>query len=172
MSKAPAGLWWLLLAVACSAPLGLLYLQAYGHRPYEPVQPVPFDHNTHTLPEKAGMPCLACHQGADAAAQAGMPAADSCLDCHRHILAQDPRLLPLHATANSDSPAYTGDPLRWQRAYPLPAHAHFHHGVHAAKYDCERCHPTPGRETPMHMSDCLQCHREEQQPTDCTMCHH
>ena len=117
------------------------------------------------------MPCLACHAGAERAAHAGMPAASHCMDCHRHILAQDERLLALHAAADADSPAYTGDPLRWRRAQPLPAYAYFHHGVHAAKYDCERCHPTPGQEAPLLMRDCLQCHREEALPTDCTQCH-
>lgn len=100
-----------------------------------------------------------------------MPAAETCLDCHRHILAQDERLLPLHAAANKEHPAYTGEPLRWVRAQPLPAHVHFHHAVHTARYDCERCHSTPGKETPMLMRDCLECHREEKLPTDCTQCH-
>lgn len=152
--------------------VGLLYLQAWVSRPYEPTQPVPFNHDTHTAADKANMPCQACHTGAERGAHAGMPTAESCLDCHRHILAQDPRLLPLHAAANTDSPAYTSDPLLWVRAQPLPSHAHFHHAVHAAKYDCERCHPTPGKESPLHMRECLECHRTEDVPTDCTRCHH
>ena len=151
--------------------LGLAYMQAYWHRPYQPQQPVPFEHDTHTAPDKANIPCLACHAGAEHGAGAGMPAASTCMDCHRHILAQDARLLPLHAAADPSSPIYTDEPLRWQRAHPLPAHAHFHHAVHTQRYDCERCHPTPGREEPQHMADCLRCHREEGVPTDCTQCH-
>lgn len=150
----------------------MLYLQAYMRRSYEPAQPVPFNHDTHTLAEKANIPCLACHAGAEKSAHAGMPAATTCLDCHRHILARDERLLPLHAAADPDSPIYTGEPLRWVRVQPLPAHAHFHHAVHTQKYACERCHPTPGKDAPMLMRDCLECHREEKQPTDCSRCHH
>lgn len=118
------------------------------------------------------MSCQSCHTGAENGAQAGMPTDDGCLDCHRHILAQDARLLPLHAAADPDSPVYTGEPLRWQRAHPLPAYAHFDHSAHTAKYNCERCHPSPGKETGMLMADCLECHREETElPTDCTQCH-
>lgn len=171
MGKAHAGRIWPVFGLLGALVLALVYLQALWRRPYEPAQPVPFDHSTHTAADKANMPCLACHAGADTAAGTALPAASTCMDCHRHILAQDARLLPLHAAANPDSPVYTGEPLRWRRAYPLPAHAHFHHGVHARKMDCERCHPTPGRESPLRMRDCLSCHRDENLPTDCTQCH-
>lgn len=171
MAKAHARRCLLVLSLLGGLVLGLVYLQAYWSRPYEPEQPLPFDHSTHTDPDKVAMPCLACHAGAESAAGAGMPAASSCLDCHRHILTQDARLFPLHTAANPDFPAYTGEPLRWKRAQPLPAHAHFHHGAHAKKYACERCHPTPGRESALRMRDCLNCHRDEGLPTDCTRCH-
>lgn len=161
---------WLAAALCCI--VALLYCRAYLRSEYEPVQPVPFVHDTHTRADKVGMPCQACHAGADRGVHAGIPSAASCMDCHRHILAQDERLLPLHVAADADFAAYTGDPLRWRRSAPLPAYAHFHHGVHAAKYECERCHPSPGCEAAMHMRDCLECHRDESLPTDCTQCHH
>lgn len=171
MCKGAASRGLLLGLLICGLLLALLYLHAYLPRPYEPAQPLPFDHSTHTAADRANIPCLACHSGAEQAAAAGMPAASSCLDCHRHILAQDPRLLPLHAAANPDSPVYTGEPLRWRRAYPLPAYTRFHHAAHTKRYDCERCHPSPGQEQPMLMRHCLECHRQEQLPTDCTRCH-
>lgn len=161
----------LLLALLCCAALGALYLQAYLPRPYEPQQPVPFDHTTHTSPQQAAIPCLSCHSAAESSASVGMPQDSTCMNCHRHILADDPRLLPLHAAADPDSPAYTGEPLRWRRAYPLPAYARFLHFPHTARYDCEHCHPSPGRESPMLMRECLSCHRRENLPTDCTHCH-
>ena len=161
----------LLIATLCLAAPAALYLQAYVSRPYEPQQPLPFSHTTHTAADQVHMPCLACHPGAERAVTAGLPTEASCMDCHRHILSQDPRLLPLHAAADPDSPAYTGDPLLWRRAHALPAYAHFHHAAHTKRYDCERCHPTPGSEAPMRMRDCLECHREERQPADCTRCH-
>ena len=163
----------LLLCLAVAAALALLYLHAFTRRPWEPPQPVPFVHDTHTRADMVNMPCQACHIGAEQGAQAGMPAASTCMDCHRHILAEDARLLPLRAAADPDFPAYTGEALRWLRAHPLPAHVHFHHAAHTAKYDCERCHPTPGKESPMLMRDCLDCHRTDSTlPTNCTHCHY
>lgn len=167
-----AGRRWLPVVAAAGGVLGLLYLGAYVSRPYEAPQPVPFDHATHTQADKVGMPCLACHPGAERGAVAGFPAATRCMDCHAHILAQDARLLPLRAAAQPDSPAYTGEPLEWRRVQPLPAYAHFEHSAHTARYDCERCHPAPGKDAPLHMRECLSCHREEKVPTDCTQCHH
>lgn len=149
-----------------------MYLIALSRRAWDAPQPVPFNHDTHTAEHLVGMPCLACHPGAEQGAQAGMPADSTCLDCHRHILAQDPRLLPLHAAADPDCPVFTAEPLRWSRSQPLPAYVHFTHAVHAAKYDCSRCHPSPGqREAPQLMRDCLHCHRSERLPLDCSRCH-
>lgn len=133
--------------------------------------PQAFSHATHT--GKAAMPCQSCHAFAEKGMQAGMPPASSCLDCHRHILADDPRLLPMHAAANPDSPLYTGEPLHWVRRAPLPAYAHFNHAPHLAKgYSCQRCHPNPDAPVPDDMSSCLNCHREQSLPTDCTQCHY
>lgn len=159
----------LLTAAVCVL---LLYLSAYSEREHTPVQTIPFVHHTHTAPELAAMPCLACHKGAEQGAQAGLPPAELCLDCHRHILADDPRLLPLHAAANPDSPVYTGAPLRYQRNSPLPAHVHMDHAAHsAAGMACEECHPTPGSQPSYSMRACLNCHREHNLPTDCSGCH-
>lgn len=133
--------------------------------------PPSFSHATHT--GKAAMPCQSCHSSAEKGMHAGMPPASFCLDCHRHILAGDPRLLPVHAAADPDSPVYTGEPLRWVRRAPLPAYAHFNHAPHLAKgYACQRCHPNPDAPVADGMSSCLDCHREQSLPTDCTQCHY
>ena len=154
------------------AALGVLYAAAYRLHRHEPVQPVPFSHTTHA--QTAGIPCLHCHTDAERAAGVGLPSAGSCLDCHLHLLAEDPRLLPVQAAANRDHPAYTGEPLRWVRTAPLPAHVRFHHRAHTvlAGQDCARCHPTPGESAGFTMDACLQCHREKKASTACTTCHH
>ncbi len=142
-------------------------------RDHKPVQPLPFEHATHCDADKGNMACLACHPGAESGAAAGMPTDTHCLDCHRHILADDARLAPLHAAANADSPLYSGEPLRWRRVHALPGHVHFHHGLHAAKgVSCAECHPNPGSGKAMDMKGCLRCHRERALPTDCSACHH
>lgn len=167
---APANLWGLLLIAA--AAVGGVYWNAYNTRPHTPAQPIPFSHTTHTAADKAGMDCRACHPAAHHAAGAGLPAASACLHCHRHILAADPRLLPLHAAANTEHPVYSGEPLRWVRKAPLPATIAFHHGQHAAAgISCEQCHPSPDSQAPHPMRSCLECHRREAVPTNCDRCH-
>lgn len=153
--------------------LGGVYYYGYRERPHRPVQPLPFSHATHTDTDKVAIPCAACHRGAEHASGAGMPADSTCMECHLHVLPADARLAPLHAAANPHSPAYTGEPLRWVRSAPLPAHVHFHHGQHTrAGIACARCHPTPDAQLPHSMSSCLDCHRKEAVPTDCSRCHH
>lgn len=166
-----AALVWGLLTMALLAGI-LLYRYAYCSRPHEPVQPLPFTHSSHTAAEKANMDCRACHATAHHAAGAGRPASSTCLDCHRHILASDSRLLPLHAAANPDHPAHTGEPLRWVRRAPLPDTISFHHGQHAAAgHTCSECHPDPDKQLPHTMQSCLNCHRSRQLPTSCDRCH-
>lgn len=151
----------------------LIYRHAYVPHTYAATQPLPFSHATHTAADKVNMQCQSCHPAADKAASAGMPAASTCLDCHRHILADDARLLPLHAAANPDSPIYTAEPLRWVRQAPLPAHVHFHHAYHTRKgVSCAECHPTPDAPTEHTMQSCLDCHAKHALPTNCDSCHH
>lgn len=156
------------LLAALAAAL-LFFPAGTGNAPATPF----FSHKAHTAADKAAMPCQSCHSAADAGLRAGMPAASTCLDCHRHILASDPRLLPVHAAADPDSPVYTGEPVPWPRRAPLPAYVHFPHSAHVAKgYSCERCHPDPDAPAAFTMRSCLECHRQETTlPTDCTQCH-
>lgn len=167
---APATVWGLCIPAALL--LGLCYLYACTRRPHDPVQPLPFSHATHTAADGSAMDCRACHAAAHHAAGAGLPAAATCLDCHRHILTADPRLLPLHAAANPDHPAYTAEPLRWVRKAPLPPYIHFHHGQHtAAGHSCDECHADPDSQLPHTMSSCLDCHRRQNVTTNCDRCH-
>ena len=164
-------MWGLLIALV--AGIALTYWYAYSTRPHEPVQPISFSHHTHTAPDKAGMNCRACHTTATHSAAASLPPASTCLDCHRHILASDPRLLPLHAAVNPDHPAYTGEPLKWVRKAPLPASVHFLHGQHVSGgISCEECHATPDAQPPHTMRSCLDCHRRLNHSVSCDRCHH
>lgn len=151
----------------------LIYRHAYSPLAVEIPQPLPFSHATHTAVDGVNMQCQGCHTGAEQGGAAGLPHASVCLDCHRHILSNDERLLPLHAAANADSPIYTGAPLRYVRRAPLPAHVHFHHSLHtAAGISCAECHPTPDKPVPHTMDSCLDCHRKQSVPTNCDACHY
>lgn len=165
----PVGRFCILLLTLSSVLLGGVYFYGYRKRPHIPQQPVPFSHATHT--DTAGIPCLACHNGAETARGAGMPPDSVCLNCHRHILADDVRLAPLRTAADADALAYTATPLRWVRSAPLAAHVHFDHSRHAG-ITCAECHPAPDAQVPHSMSGCLDCHRRYNLPTDCSACHH
>ena len=162
-----------LFSVVGVLTLVLIYCHAYVPRVVKVKQVVPFLHATHTDADKVNMPCQGCHIGAERGAGAGMPPVSVCLDCHCHVLADDTRLLPVHAAANMDAPIYTGEPLGWKLSTPLPAHVHFHHARHAqAGISCAECHPSPDAPVQHTMSSCLDCHRKHALPTDCDACHH
>ncbi|MBE6419320.1 MAG: hypothetical protein E7031_04240 [Akkermansiaceae bacterium] len=151
----------------------VIYFHAYSPREVVTRQPLPFSHATHTAPHLVNMQCQRCHRGAEQGTGAGLPADSVCMECHRHILPDDPRLLPLHAAANPDSPVYSATPVYWVRKAPLPAHVHFHHARHTrAGITCAECHPTPDTPTPHTMSACLDCHRKHALPVNCDACHH
>ena len=52
---------------------------------YEPVQPIAFSHHLHA--GELGIQCLYCHHGAEVSRTAGLPAAETCLNCHRFVTA-------------------------------------------------------------------------------------
>lgn len=158
----------LLFACAALALAGLAWFLAWQgvgeSTAYAPQQPIPFSHATHA--GKLGIDCLACHHAADQSKRAGLPDADSCLACHRHVLPDDPRLAPLHASANPDAPNYTGEPLAWVRVNVLPGFAHFDHAAHVNRgVSCAACHgdmrsaERTASSTTLTMASCLECHR-------------
>ena len=157
---------WIALAagfvIAVAAAVTAYHL--WGPKPYAPEQPLAFSHATHM--QKAGMTCIACHPSAFHAAKAGVPDSQSCLACHKHILPDSPKLARLHASANPDSPDYTGEPIRWNKVNKLAAHVKFDHSVHVNRgVGCSTCHEGLDRQDrttaipDMSMSWCLNCHR-------------
>lgn len=131
---------------------------------YAPEQPVPFSHATHA--GRLGIDCLACHHAPEKSPRAGLPDQTSCLACHRHVLPDDARLAPLHASANPDSKAYTGEPFAWIRVNALPGHVRFDHAAHVNRgVSCDACHgdmrsaERTAASPKLTMASCLDCHR-------------
>lgn len=52
---------------------------------YEPVQPIAFSHRLHA--GELNIACLHCHAGAETSRHAGIPAASTCMSCHRVVSA-------------------------------------------------------------------------------------
>ena len=123
------------------------------------LQPVPFSHKHHV--GGLGLDCRYCHQTVETAAQAGMPPTETCMTCHSQIWTGAPMLAPVRESLARQ------DPLRWHRVYRLPDYVFFNHAIHVAKgVACETCHgridqmPLTWRAQPLHMSWCLDCHRD------------
>lgn len=164
MSLRPLPVITVLLCTAAIIGIAVVYLAAWASPPYAPTQPAPFSHNTHA--QKLGINCLACHTGAQHNARAGVPDAASCLTCHKHTLADDPRLRPVREAGDPDYRGYTGKPIEWVRVQTLPAYVHFDHSAHVLRgVSCTACHgDTANRSittaaSSLHMRDCLACHQ-------------
>ena len=56
-----------------------------NHKGYEPTQPIAFSHRLHA--GELNMACLYCHGAAEESRHAGIPAASTCMNCHRLVTA-------------------------------------------------------------------------------------
>lgn len=133
---------------------------------YQPVQPIAFSHRLHA--GELQISCLYCHSAAESSRHAGIPAASTCMNCHRFITApigavraEDelakkenrrprPIFLPeiqkiYDALALNDHMApdtqKTPQPIAWTRIYRLPDFVYFNHSAHVgAGVACQQCH--------------------------------
>jgi hypothetical protein len=154
------------------APVYLVGLFWVGASPkttdvgYAPKQPVPFFHSIHA--GQLGMDCRYCHLAVEQGPHSSIPAASVCMNCHKSILASDPRLKPVRESA------LTGDPVAdpeshvkgWQKVHDLPDFVYFNHSAHVTRgVGCVSCHDRIDRMDvvtqmkPLSMGWCLDCHR-------------
>src|SRR6516225_12415263 len=79
----------LLVALAFSLIILVPKFTAYAlpgnQRGYEPAQPIAFSHRLHA--GEVQVQCLYCHSGAERSRHAGIPAASTCMNCHRFVTA-------------------------------------------------------------------------------------
>jgi hypothetical protein len=151
-------------AVLGVAPLYLGGLIWYGASPktinvgYQPVQPVPYSHALHA--GELGVDCRYCHNTVDKAAFAAVPAAETCMNCHKTIWPQSPRLLPIRESYA------TGAAVKWVKVHDLPEYVYFNHSAHVTRgVGCVSCHGRVDKmvevnqQQPLSMGWCLDCHR-------------
>lgn len=125
---------------------------------YRPTQPVPFSHKLHA--GDLGLDCRYCHSQVETAADANIPAPSTCMNCHKVILKESVKLLPIREAVAS------GKPIEWVRVHKIPDYAYFNHSAHLrAGVSCFTCHGNIPEEDvvtqkePLSMSWCLECHR-------------
>ena len=142
-----------------------------------PEQPINFPHDVHV--EKVGIECMFCHRTVDSSGPAGIPSVEQCLFCHKDlgdeqfILSGSEELELLRSHFEND------EPIQWKRVHRLPDHVQFLHEAHiGAGINCSTCHGDVGgmqvveQVRDLKMGDCVDCHRENNAPTDCLTCHY
>ena len=139
-------------------------------------QPILFPHDLHAGTNQ--IPCEYCHYSVDRSVDAGIPAVQVCAGCH---IAGGQALFRRDSTGIKQLVAYWNEqkPIPWVRIHSLPDHAHFPHMRHIkADVQCEECHGDlkTAREVTVQqklwMGWCIQCHRDKQVRTDCSVCHY
>ncbi len=125
---------------------------------YRPIQPVPYSHKLHA--GDLGLDCRYCHSSIERSAKANIPPTNTCMNCHRIILTDSEKLLPVRESFAS------GRPIQWIKVHRLPDYVYFNHGIHLyAGVGCASCHGNVAtmevvqQAKPLSMSWCLDCHR-------------
>ena len=125
---------------------------------YQPIQPVSFSHATHV--SQVGLDCRYCHTGEDKSWYSNIPTASTCMNCHRQVLKDDPRLALVRESAA------TGRPIPWVQIHRVPDFVYFNHAVHVNRgISCVECHGQVNQMDEVYhakslaMAFCLDCHR-------------
>jgi hypothetical protein len=150
-------------------------------RGFAPMQPIPFSHRLHA--GEMAVPCQYCHSAARRSRHAMVPAADTCMNCHRVTRTDRSAIRRLASLEKS------GNALRWRRIHVLPDYVYFDHRPHVlAGILCQTCHgeveemEVVSQHMSMRMGNCLGCHRDPRAalpvgspirrgPDHCDACH-
>lgn len=145
-----------------------------------PDQPIAFPHPVHV--QELGLDCTFCHRNVTVGEAATIPAVGLCMTCHKTVGDDSDEVAKLRVSHD------TGRPIDWVRVHRLPDHVQFLHEPHIRFFSelenkepsatCSTCHGDVGgmakvkQVRSLKMSDCVDCHRDNSAPTDCTTCHY
>jgi len=131
---------------------------AYTDTGYRPLQPVPYSHKLHA--GDLGIDCRYCHTRVEVSWYANVPPTQTCINCHKLILTESERLLPVRESLSLNRP------LEWVRVHNLGDYCYFNHSAHLhAGVGCTGCHgrvdqmKVVAQSQPLSMGWCLDCHR-------------
>lgn len=150
---------WVFILLATKATLDGLY--GIGvHQGYAPKQPIKFSHKLHAGEMKIN--CAYCHTGVYKGKQAGIPAANICMNCHNAIKTGSPEIQKIYAAIENNKP------VEWVRVHNLPDLAYFNHAQHTnvGGLDCTNCHGDINKmevvqqRSTLTMGWCIDCHRK------------
>ncbi len=137
-----------------------------------------------------GLDCTFCHRNVDKGATASIPPVEQCLFCHASVQGEE-----LAEVAKLVDAWENKEPVAWERVHRVPDHVRFVHEAHiryflergetpagepalVAADVCSTCHGDVAamaevkQERSLKMGDCVDCHRDNNAPTDCTTCHY
>ncbi len=144
-----------------------------------PEQPIAFLHSVHAGQDQ--IDCQFCHRNVAKGAEATVPALEQCMICHRIINVDNPNVTNPQFAQEIEKVRTAWEqqePVDWVRVHVLPDHVRFVHAPHIqAGVTCATCHGEVEKMDrvrqvrPLDMGDCLACHRQNNAPTDCTVCH-
>ena len=150
----------LLIGGVVTAGLNYYFTPKYTRVGYQPTQPVPFSHSIHV--KQLGLDCRYCHDGVEKSWYSNVPAADTSMNCHSAVRADDPKLEPVRASYKD-----ANKPVEWVQIHKLPDYVYFNHSVHVNRgVSCVECHGRVDEmdevrhEKHFSMTFCLDCHRE------------
>ncbi|MBM3259622.1 MAG: cytochrome c3 family protein [Candidatus Sericytochromatia bacterium] len=195
-----------LVAIAPVVAIGALAFVLYNEHAHEtgwslsaphaaPVkQPILFSHEIHV--GKRGISCTYCHQFVDKNAHAGIPSMETCAGCHKTLNVAalpewEQKEIGKFMVGNAPNMVLKDplNPVKWNRVYDLPNHAHFPHQVHIyalatkqgkeAETACINCHGNIAKQEVVRqeidlirMGTCLSCHDKYGASKDCWSCHY
>jgi len=143
-----------------TAGLNYYFTPKYTRVGFQPTQPVPFSHSIHV--KQLGLDCRYCHDGVEKSWYSNVPAAETCMNCHSAVRADDPKLEPVRASYKD-----ANKPVEWVQIHKLPDYVYFNHSVHVNRgVSCVECHGRVDEmdevrhEKHFSMTFCLDCHRE------------
>ena len=188
----------LLVTVVVGFVLVVLLISWFSNPPFglgnAPPQPIAFPHTVHAgAIEEGGMgiQCEFCHRNVTRGAAATVPAVEQCLFCHKNI---DGKTETARAEIAKVKQSFENNqPINWERVHRLPDHVRFVHEAHIRFFTqgdtperqltvpqvCSICHGDvasmtvvkPKRFQSLKMGTCMDCHRQNNVATDCTVCH-
>ena len=147
-------------------------------------QPIAFPHTVHV--NDLGIACEFCHRNVTTGEAATVPSVEQCMFCHTTVQGENAPAEVAKLVKIFDN----GSPINWARVHRVPDHVQFVHEAHirfftqpqnggfSVEKTCSVCHgevrdmDVVEQTRSLKMGDCVDCHRDNNAPTDCATCHY